>query len=182
LRIGLDIDGTIRDIVTPLYRLVGQLYPNMKIDPIEEWKDYQIWKYFHGLDEKQLKEIWFNKYAEGIYFYTARPYKDFWKIKDELFSKHEVVYLTAQPNSKTRDLTLRWLEYYNIENHEIHFVDYDKKHLVECDVYIEDSPAQQEMILGIQDEWLVCLLVKRPWTENHNSFSWKQIMKKLEVV
>lgn len=160
IRIGLDIDGTIRDIYTPLLKKLRERNPDMDFPPVSHWECYEIWKSL-GLSEEALKRIWFHEEVEYIYLRGAKMYENVY------FSFAEIILISGQPNQRTRELTLEWLKINGIPYDEIHFT--TKKHLVQCDYYIEDSPAYLEQLVknvdGLSPSDNI-IKIKRPWNKD----------------
>ena len=80
IRIGIDIDGVMRDLYNPLIKKYKEIFPNKKVRPIEQW-DYKIENNFE-IGEK-IRVYWFNFWANEIYFEKAKLKESKYKCKDE---------------------------------------------------------------------------------------------------
>lgn len=74
-------------------------------------------------------------------------------------SGHHLVIVTAKPRWAVPD-TLRWLADHEIPTTEIH-VNY-RKHEVDCDVYLDDSPLVLPALVTHRADAVVCRMI-RPW-------------------
>jgi len=45
-RIGVDIDGVVRNLYIPLIKCFKDNHRKIKVDPISKWTDYHIWNHF----------------------------------------------------------------------------------------------------------------------------------------
>jgi len=150
-RIGVDLDGVVRNLYHPLVNAIKRDHPKIKIDPIEKWTDYHIWNHFKlkgkPVDEWWFKQLWFDRYVEEVYHRNSFTYPWACEVLKKQKSKgHKVIFITAQPNSKCIGWTMYFISKWKIPFNEIHFTEYESKHKVECDVYIEDSPKQVRML------------------------------------
>jgi phage terminase large subunit len=162
----------------------------MKIDPIEEWTDYHIWNHFKlkgkPVNEAWFKNLWFDRHAEFIYRKGAFAYPWACEVLKHLKSKgHKIIFISAQPSQKCMGLTVQWLSDWKVPWNEIHFTDYESKAKVDCDVYIEDSPAQCKKIsnkVSFAQIWIY----NQPWNKEyrehsfcHGYDSWLEIEKEI---
>lgn len=174
MRIGIDIDGTIRDIYSPLKSLAEELY-NLKSEPIYKWTNYKIWNHFFYFKkgfttwtserENEFKQFWFNsRQTENIYYLYAKPYSwTKWALDKLRKDGHKIILISAAPTKKIMKYTLNWLDYNYIPFDEIHFVEYESKPYVECDVYLDDSPFQLSVLYAETNGNIFCM--NRPWNK-----------------
>ena len=176
-RIGIDIDGTIRDIYTPLIECFKKKYPNGEVKSIKKWNDYKIWKHFKNddkiIDEDVFKKFWFDG------SYTNEIYRDYSLLYENVLKGlyllkkdgHKIILISAQSNDNTKALTMEWLGdtvlYQDLVD-EIHFTEYETKGNVLCDIYIEDSPKQLEFLLDSSNylRYSDLYVMDRPWNQN----------------
>lgn len=174
IRVGLDIDGTIRDIYTPLVKILEEENPNMDFPPLSQWEHYEIWRNLN-LKEEYVKDIWFNRMAVEIYYSNSLLYEPgFWASFDEKNYNFDIILISGQPNIFTMGYTLQWLEDEGILFKELHFT--TEKHLVYCDYYIDDSPAYLEQLwqnqtgkrlnYGVVTPVCPVIKINRPWNKN----------------
>ena len=173
-RIGVDMDGVVRNMYHPLIHIFQTYYKNVDIDPIEKWTNYKIWNHFYDengpVDEAWFKNIWFNGWAEVIYWKQAFCYPYATEVLRKQQDKgHKIIFITAQPSRYTMGLTMKFISKWAIPFDEIHFTDYDSKYKVDCDVYIEDSPHQLKSLCKnthYHNVWVY----DQPW---NREFGWK---------
>ncbi|MFQ5772697.1 MAG: hypothetical protein ACE5HX_19335, partial [bacterium] len=132
MRLGIDVDGVLRNFVTSLINNYKADFPGHVIRPITDW----------GLEK-------FFPLGEAIYdyMYRIRPeeifrYASLYKgaktmMVDLQGDGHKLWVLTNQPRG-TEKYTLDWLQEFGIPYDQICFV--DQKHLIDCDIYLDDSP------------------------------------------
>ena len=185
-RIGVDIDGVIRNLYVPLVSYFDLYHHDIDIDPISEWTNYKIWNHFRRkgkpVDEKWFKNIWFKREARSIYLDHAYPYPYAAESLHYIKSMgHKIILISAQPNRLTMGLTMQWISKKSIPFDEIHFTDYSSKAKVSCDIYIEDSPHQlSELAMANK----VVFIYDQPWNRNApaaNRFhSWPDIVYEIK--
>ena len=98
MRIGIDVDGVLRDFVTAFKGVVGQEYPNAQIpEMISTWKfeDDII-----GLSREEIKEIYKEKFSKQC-FQDALPFSEvvptFWMLEKWAEREgHELIIVTSQ--------------------------------------------------------------------------------------
>ena len=82
MRIGIDVDGVLRDFVSAFKGVVGQEYPNAQIpEMISTWKfENEI----TGLTEEEIREIYKEKFSKQC-FQEALPFSEavpsFWTLE-----------------------------------------------------------------------------------------------------
>ena len=163
IRIGLDIDGTIRDIYTPLLEILQEENPNADFPPVPLWEHYEVWKNLK-LKEGYVKSIWFGSHAFEIY-QNSKMYEKSLKFSQDT----EIILISGTPNKDTAAYTLEWLKINKILYDEIHFT--TQKHLVFCDYYIEDSPAYLEQLWNcikdrsVYTSYMFPITFNRPWNK-----------------
>lgn len=182
MRIGIDIDGTIRDIYSPLKKIMKETF-HLDSLPISEWTDYEIWNHFwhntYEITESKFKELWFNSCkTESIYCDEANIYRwTKWGINKLKEDGHKIILISASPNINTQLYTIRWLIGNSLHYDEIHFTEYGSKKFVDCDIYVEDSPYQLRTLYSETGSFIYC--VDRPWnksfTELDNNTEYKRI-------
>ncbi len=184
-RIGIDIDGVVRNLYDPLISCFKQEHPKIKIDPIKEWINYKIWNHFilrgQPVDKNWFKSQWFERYAEECYLENAFPYPYVAESLKHLKSKgYKIIFISAQPNRNCMGLTVEWLGIHKIPFNEIHFTDYWSKDKVNCDLYIEDSPIQFSSLVMAHKK---VFIYDQPWNRNipatNRFISWIDIVKEI---
>ena len=131
MRIGIDVDGVLRDFVTAFKGVVGQEYPNATIpEMISTWKfeDDII-----GLSREEIKEIYKEKFSKQC-FQDALPFSEvvptFWMLEKWAEREgHELIIVTSQI-PQNRHYTLSWLGKYNLNPNSSAMFDDIAKNLV----------------------------------------------------
>ena len=83
------------------------------------------------------------------------------EIMHRLWTHHEIVIITSKHRWAIPD-TLAWFAEHRLPADEIHFS--WRKHEVAADIYLEDSPANLELLSNERPDATVCRFV-RPWNE-----------------
>ena len=142
MRIGIDVDGVLRDFVSAFKGVVGQEYPNAQIpEMISTWKfEDEI----TGLSREEIKEIYKDKFSKQC-FQDALPFPEtvpkFWML--EKWAKqegHELIIVTSQI-PVNRHYTLSWLGKYSLCPSEVIFARGKHKWIHDIDYLIDDSPV-----------------------------------------
>lgn len=158
-RIGLDIDGVLRDIEHTVASKVKELYPMAKHITNDKWNLHER---YEGVP-KNLSEILFKYHAEDI-FYNAPPYEGALEFVEELqkIENTKIVIVTKQGRISGLQ-TLRWLARYKVTVGEIHLVrPSESKVLANCNLLIDDSTKNlEEQQTAKRDT----LCVARPWNK-----------------
>jgi len=179
------MDGVVRNLYHPLVQVFKREHPKIKIDSIEDWTDYRIWNHFKNkgkpVDEGWFKSLWFGRHVEEIYFRNSFTYPWACEVLKKQQSKgHKIIFITAQPNNVCMGWTMYFISKWVIPFDEIHFTRYDSKYKVDCDVYIEDSPYQIEVL---RDNGCRPWVYDQPWNRNCKPAfrvnSWLEIDKEL---
>jgi 5'(3')-deoxyribonucleotidase len=167
MRIGLDLDGVIINLMPEILRR---------------------WNRDHGTDIKEedmvlydslmelagsvvyLKVWWKQQVLSGMYL-QARLYRGASDFIEELGRKHDIVIITSRLDVLPQVIsdTAESLDYYKIPYKELHFI--KEKYLVECDVYIEDSPP------CIKELWQAhknVIMPRRPWNQELEYISFNE--------
>ena len=145
MRIGIDVDGVLRDFVTAFKGVVGQEYPNATIpEMISTWKfeDDII-----GLSQEEVREIYKDKFSKQC-FQEALPFSEavptFWML--EKWAKregHELIIVTSQIQ-QNRHYTLSWLGKYTMNPNQVIFARGKHKWIEDIDYLIDDSPVNHK--------------------------------------
>ena len=142
MRIGIDCDGVLRDLIGNIQLAIKKYYPELadQLLPVTSW-DWEDWIPFWT--EEETEKFVFEDHTEEI-FYTADAYdeaiEDFPKLRkwaDE--NGHELVLVSAQRDDCI-DITNMWLNNYRFKFDEKIYT--HKKHLVDIDVLVDDSPSK----------------------------------------
>ena len=170
-RIGIDVDGVLRDFCHGLIRAVKAYHPEYikKDKEIPEQylhiRDWHLEKNFNCTKE-DLQQIYWHDHAKWI-MGNGRAFKEnvrtlkYW-IKHY---NHEWVCVTSQ-KEHARHYTLSWLGKYELNFDKVVFAKGKNKWQVDVDYLIDDSPSNYNYWFdGRQDEDGFILL-DRPYNQN----------------
>lgn len=138
MRIGIDVDGVLRNWDASLIRMIKRYYPDKIINgrDIESW----TWKNL-DLPIEYVRYLFSVKHVDEVYL-DAEPYKDAitqfgMLLTYAKLNNHQLVCVSHQWDD-TIPATLSWLGKYGFSFHEILFT--EDKYLTDVDVLIDDSP------------------------------------------
>ena len=146
MRIGIDADGVLRDFIGNLITHIKENHPEHadKIGVPKSWQ-WNDWLPFWTDDETE-KYVFEDNFIDlfGVDCPPIQSSVEDWpKLKRWAEDEgHELVLVSAQ-REQTKELTDLWLEHYGFDFKEKHYT--HKKHLVDVDVLIDDSPAKLGM-------------------------------------
>jgi hypothetical protein len=165
MRIGIDIDGCVRDIHDKLIKVYKR---EMGVgrgnngghwcDPPEKWYEYEISKHFSI--GKGIYDFWFKTHVEEIYT-KALSYPNLYEIKKLHEEGDDIIILTDQPNQATTIYTLEWILKHISYAKEIHFT--PDKGKVKCDIYLDDAPHHIKNIVSHGGD---IVIMDHKWNEN----------------
>jgi len=161
LRLGIDLDGVVADFNAGWIRLHndefgGQLTPEL----------VTMWNGLHrlaGFDDMDGFWLWArsNEDRPSIFRHLDLLPDALPTLQALDSAGHNVVIISAKPEWAVHE-TMHWLADNEIPTREVHLT-YDK-HLVECDVYLDDAPSVLPDLVKHHPDAVVCRFV-RPWNE-----------------
>jgi len=157
LKIGIDIDGVIVDLVTAMLPLLSEICRR----PVYH-SDIYCFDIGKALKiEDKMEDIWTEVYNGNI-LRVAPPIKDAIIGLNEL-SEHEIWLVTQRPKSSRSDTEL-WLREKKIEFDNLRFVDTVGKESLarNLDVFLEDN---LETACAIAEAGIDSLLFDQPWNQ-----------------
>lgn len=154
-RIGIDIDGVLRDFSWQLHNYMSVNYPESIIkDAIDDW-DYQ--NCFKGWDKKSLQELYWDKYPE-LFFRDSPPIYGAIEQMHALFEwgsgkGYKFVCISSQRTPGTY-ASLEWLGKHALSFREVYFVSGGDKWKIDVDWLVDDSPSNyQAWLKGRGDDY-----------------------------
>lgn len=164
MRIGIDIDGTIRDWFGKLTELYQRCCPDDRINP-DDIKHYDVAEFFPI--GKRIYELAFGVWAEELYL-GAEPYPNsiepLLRLWRDYAAKHEIIFLSYQPNMQTAYYTDSWLRQQGLPFKTWYTVENDNKlsllRNTMPDVLIDDSP---ENLKTARDCGILPIRIRRSW-------------------
>jgi len=157
LKIGIDIDGVVVDLVTAMLPLLSEVCRR----PVYH-SDIYCFDIGKALKiEDKMEDIWTEVYNGNI-LRVAPPIKGAIIRLSEL-SEHEIWLVTQRPKSSRSDTEL-WLREKKIEFGNLRFVDTVGKESVarNLDVFLEDN---LEAACAIAEAGISSLLFDQPWNQ-----------------
>lgn len=161
----LDVDGVIRDIVTPMCYIFNEQF-NMSIKP-EDIDEYDVEEFFgkyHKLDPQKdgastYSEYFFKEWAGVVFYNWAKCYKG---VKEAIDKLHDtglfrIIIVTKQYGTINKKRCLDFLDRENIYYDDICFV--DEKTLINGDVIIDDNPE----FLNMEDLTITRICIDKPY-------------------
>jgi len=140
MRIGIDIDGVLRDFCKSFMEVMKKHYPEtMLVDKLTDW---QLEKHF-TLSKKELQEIYLDKYCDAVFLEAPPIYGAIQQMQD-LFNwadehGHNLICISSQRPSG-RHNSLQWLGRHGLGFEEVHFVMGRYKWKKDVDWLVDDSP------------------------------------------
>ena len=151
-KIGIDVDGVLRDFCGSLVKVVKENYPQYlkdefkpDIEPSLDGGMITEWYLANNFSctKEDLQEIYWNKYANEIMGNGDPMYGAIKKMYD-LFdwaeqNNHSLVCVTSQ-KPHARHYTLSWLGKYGLNFDTVYFRKGSQKPDVQIDYLVDDSP------------------------------------------
>jgi len=163
MRIGIDCDGVLRDFIGSLQDTIKKYHPELadQLKTPTSW-DWEQWIPF-WTDEETEKFV-FEDHTEEI-FYTADAFDEAledWPVLMEWAKNngHELVLVSAQRDDCI-DITDMWLNNYRFKFDEKIYT--HKKHLVDVDVLVDDSPSKLGRFKKQSINKGVPICFRQPW-------------------
>ena len=159
VKVGIDIDGVCADFA-PAANLWLAEDLGMEPAPIDRWDWFE--NYGHK-GSRSWQRFWRFVAENPEWFMGLEPIEGAAREVDAIDGMgHEVIFVTAR-NARYQDVTWRWLEANDF--HPDHLVHTSQKHEVGCDIYLDDSMDNIDL-LRRNDKRAV--LFMQPW----NSEAW----------
>ena len=138
--IKLDIDGVLRDMITPMCKIYNEMF-GTKMTPADVF-DYDIDVSFPLFTENGMNGYWvlFEKCSD-LTMTSAKPYRGVaGAVRNLKKAGNKIVIVSYQPSAQAQEKTREWLERNKIEYDELVFVETKDKTVVPCDMIIDDCP------------------------------------------
>lgn len=172
MKIGIDVDGVIRNFMDKLIEVHLRENPGHKLIR----KDiYDLSKWFPM--GKNIYEFAFETHAEEIYL-NSRLYPGAQGFLKEIVKKNELTFVTKQPNKMLEELTLEWINKKELPYHSIIFT--KDKSVFKGDYILDDYAGNLQRVLDIGNSIPVCF--DRPWNQDWNGPRVKTYNKFLKII
>jgi 5'(3')-deoxyribonucleotidase len=185
MRIGIDVDGVLRDFCDGLLKVVREEYPHYMKDDFVEINDWKLANNFN-CEKTDLQEIYWYKYADKI-MGNSNPIYGAIEQMYNLFewadnNNHSVVCVTSQ-KPHARHYTLSWLGKYGLNFDTVYFRKGWQKWMVDVDYLIDDSPNNFDNWVrgrGMQEGFI---LMDRPYNQHIKSnYRIKELKEVVDIV
>tara|TARA_R100001163_G_C5019862_1_gene162959 strand:+ start:142 stop:714 length:573 start_codon:yes stop_codon:yes gene_type:complete len=141
-KIGIDVDGVLRDFCDAVTRVVKRDFPHYIKDDFTEIDDWRLANCFN-CEKEDLQSIYWHSHAEEIMGNANPMYGSIKKMYDlfEWADKkgHSLSCVTSQ-KPHARHYTLSWLGKYGLNFDTIYFRRGFEKPDVQVDYLVDDSP------------------------------------------
>ncbi len=174
LRLGIDLDGVVADFNagwTDLHNAEfgGALTPDL----VTSWNGLHTTAGFADMDAFWK---WASPNAErrSIFRHLALLPDAIETLRTLADEGHKIVIVSTKPDFAIHD-TYHWLADNEIPTREVHLT--DTKHDVDCDVFLDDSPAVLPDLVKHRPDALVCRYVRawnKPVDGAHDVTSWQE--------
>jgi 5'(3')-deoxyribonucleotidase len=166
-KIGIDVDGVLRDFCDGLTKVVREHYPQYMKDDFVEVNDWKLANNFNCTKE-DLQQIYWHDYADEI-MGNSNPIQgaieQMYDLMDWAEEKsHSLVCVTSQ-KPHARHHTLSWLGKHGINFDTVYFRKGWQKWMVDVDYLVDDSPNNFENWVrgrGMQEGFI---LMNQPYNE-----------------
>ena len=171
MRIGVDVDGVLRDFVGKLILQYHEDYPGHEVLPVTDW----------GLNlffpiGNAIFPYAFDHRAREI-FEGADPYPGAISAMIALKERgHEIFYVTTQPRGKEVH-TINWILKHNLPYDGI--VITGIKNAVNCDIFIDDGPHN---IKALREAGKLAVCFSQPWNRFVTGDRVKTLQEFVEIV
>lgn len=177
IRIGIDIDGVIRNLHKSLRQIWLKADKKNGCLEIENWEDWNIHKYFWKesqalkynfrkkyLTKDELLDFWFRECAINIFMNADCEPKAKEALDLLVDNNIKIRLISAQQNFRLMKYTMDWLAWILGHNYPIEEVIFSKeKWNHNFNVIIEDSPQQIESIKSNSDTDII--KINKPWNK-----------------
>ena len=183
MRIGIDVDGVLRDLIGHLTDHVKENHPEYadQILTSTSW-NWNDWLPF-WTEEEAEKYIFEDNYID-LFGIDCPPIQS--SLEDWIPLKrwaedngHELVMVSAQ-REQTQEITDLWLEKWGFDFKEKHYT--HKKHLVDVDVLIDDSPSKLGRFKkqSVNNGQPICF--KQTWNKNNQKKGYMPIDRLSDIM
>lgn len=160
--IKIDLDGVIRDIITPMCELYNNNIAKTDEDKVypEDVKFYDVNKSFPLLGDMAY-DYFFKEHSIDVFYRDAKPYPDARYVIESLRKDgHMVILQTYQDGYSNMSHALAFLKNYGIECDSIFFS--DRKELVDGDIMIDDNPA----FISQHGDYVTKVCIRKPYNSD----------------
>ena len=161
LRLGIDLDGVVADFNGGWTRIHNlEFGGNLTPDLVTTWDELHR---VGGFDDMEAFWAWArsNDTRPSIFRHLDLLPGALDTLRALDAEGHQVVIVSTKPDWAIHE-TMHWLADNEIPTREVHLT--FTKHLVDCDVYLDDAPGVLPDLVEYHPDALVCRFV-RPWNQ-----------------
>jgi len=166
-RIGIDVDGVIRDFSLDLHKVIKEHYPEYIMNAVDTPKEMTDWDLENSFNapKEEIQRIYREEFAHNI-LSNGTPIKENVDYLRERIKEDEYTFvcITSQHPICCHH-TLTWLGNQGLGFSSVVFKKGRKKWQVEVDYLIDDSPNNHEAWVYGRQMGDGFLLLDRPWNE-----------------
>jgi len=160
MRLGIDLDGVVANFIRGwMLRYNMEYGTNLKEDQVDHWDAAGDLTHF-----EDLSDFWHWAGASGhrpSVFRHLEPYPGALEALNDLSACHDIVVLSMKPDWAAAD-TYAWIADHRLPTREVHLL--RSKWLIDCDIYLDDSPFAVVDLVKHRPDRIVCRFV-RPWND-----------------
>jgi len=158
VRLGIDLDGVVADFNAGWITRYNRDFDGaVGLGDVTDWDGIPNATHFPDM---AAFWAWARTLDGASLFRHLDPYPGSVDALERLaHAGHQIVVLTHKPHWAIHD-TFWWIAEHRLPTTEVHIT--DDKHLVRCDVYLDDAPYQVRAIHVSRPAATVCRFV-RPW-------------------
>ncbi|MBS3124558.1 hypothetical protein J4437_08085 [Candidatus Woesearchaeota archaeon] len=172
MKIGIDIDGVIRDFFGKTEEVYFRKYPSHKLIRRDVY-DISLW-FPIG---KEIYKFAFETHAKEIYTQSLL-YENALDFMIKLRKNNRVILVTNQPEKKLEGLTKEWLEIKDIPYDELIFTKDKSEFIGDC--LLDDHTANLERVARVGNSKPICF--DRPWNQDWKGPRVKSYDEFLELI
>lgn len=161
LRLGIDLDGVVADFNGGWTKLHNAEFGStVTPDHVTMWDGLH---HLGGFDDMDAFWDWArgNEHRPSIFRHLELLPDALETLHALAEEGHQIVIVSTKPDWAIHE-TMHWLADHQIPTREVHLT--FSKHLVDCDVYLDDAPGVLPDLVEHHPDALVCRYV-RPWND-----------------
>ena len=186
MKIGIDVDGVLRDFCYGLEKVVKEHYPDYLP---EDYTGINNWKLSDNftVDKPEIQKIYWDEYSKEIMGESPAFEENVRQMKNLISHYHELdnsdisfVCVTSQ-KTHARHHTLSWLGKYGLNFDTVYFRKGYEKPNVQIDYLVDDSPNNYNYWIEKRGMEHGFILMDRPYNQhiktNHRVYDIDSIME-----
>lgn len=161
MRLGIDLDGVVADFTKGWMTFYNREFgTDLSVPDATTWGDVVRLTHFETMDEFWE---WTSDLDGHSIFWHLDPFPGAVEaLRQFADDGHHIIIVTMKPGFAVED-THTWIERHRIPAAEIHIL--EDKWLIDCDVYLDDSPHVLPGLVRHRPDRTICRFV-RPWNDH----------------